>query len=361
MKRDYRMKNKRTKTIVIVVAILLAISYFTILEESEDVNVGESESSIGYDVSETEYIDKYKDTYSDPFWDTVFTFPTDEEVEKYENGNQKRSPYISGYFQIPDDTKFTEYMIDFRADYVPNGTYISLANWKMDRSALEEQYESINASHIDAYAGFQKLSDGRMYSIMSFWDVFCKDKDGKEVEIRAKRVFPETTASKEAFDGEGTGAHHSDAYAWESDHWYRMYLKCSTSRETGNTLVEQGVLDLETGLYTTLCIYDIGYPNSTFVGTVAVFLENYDADYAGHVRTMEFCNAKIFNATTNQWNDLKDIHIYSMQPQAEQTLLYSGSYNFGVTEDRFWIITSGVGGDWHNNGKGKRDELLSVK
>lgn len=351
--------KRRTVIIIVVIVILLAISYSKFLkEEKAEPNQGASE---GPTVSDVLLGSQDVDTYCDPFWNTVFEFPTEEDIAQYNKDNQKRAPYICGWLQKPEDTKYTEYMIDFRADCVANGTYISLANWYMDYSALEEKYESVEMDGVAGYAGFQKISNGQMYSIMSFWDVFCKDKEGNRVTVRAKRVFPETTGSKEEFDGEGTGAHHSDPYVWESDHWYRMHLKCSTSNETGNTLVEQGVWDLETDTYTTLCIYDVGVPNATFKGAIGVFLENYDARYAGQVRTIEICNAKYLDATTNQWNDLKQIYISSQQPGAEQTLLYSGSYNFGVTENRVWMITSGVGGDWHNNGTGKQGDYFSVE
>ena len=76
---------------------------------------------------------------------------------------------------------------------------------------------------------------------------------------------------------------------------------------------------------------------------------------------MEFCNAKYLDASTNQWIDLKQIYIESQQPSADQALYYNGSYNFGVTENRFWMITSGIGGDWHNNGLGKKGTYLSVE
>lgn len=352
------MKKRRGIIILVVIAILLVISYSKFLEEDDlDSNQGQSEVPTISDVLGGEEVD----TSCNPFWNTVFNFPTEEEITQYNKDNRHRAPYIAGYFQISDDTKYTEYMIDFRADCVANGTYLSLGSWNLDSSALEERYESVESRGSHGYAGFQKISNGQMYSIMSFWDVLCKDNTGKEIVIRPKRVFPETTNSKEEFDGEGTGAHHSDLYKWESDHWYRMRLKCSTSDETGNTLIEQGVWDLETDTYTTLCIYDVGFPKATFKGYMAIFLENFDEQYAGQVRTMEVCNAKYLDAATNQWNDLKQIYISSEQPQADQPLFYSGSYNFGVTENRFWMITSGLGGDWHNNGTGKKGDYFSVE
>lgn len=37
---------------------------------------------------------------------------------------------------------------------------------------------------------------------------------------------------------------------------------------------------------------------------------------------------------------------------------YEGSYDFGVSDGHLWMITSGVGGDWFNNGKGKKATYL---
>jgi len=85
-----------------------------------------------------------------------------------------------------------------------------------------------------------------------------------------------------------------------------MHLKCGTSQETGNTVVEQWVCDLSTGEYTLLCSYDIGVPNSSFKGQMAVFLENYLTQYAGDVRSMEICNAKYLDAVTGQWITITD-------------------------------------------------------
>ena len=79
----------------------------------------------------------------------------------------------------------------------------------------------------------------------------------------------------DSFGGEGTGARALVDYEWESDHWYTMHIRCMTSETTGNTVVEQWVCDLETGEWTLLTAYDIGFKNSSFKGSIAIFLENY--------------------------------------------------------------------------------------
>jgi len=291
-------------------------------------------------------------------WASVFPIPSDAEIENHNRSSSIRSPYLYGWLSIPAQTRYTEYMVDFKADHLPNGTYCCLSNWTMDYSSLERQYQSVWTEYdsIHAYAGFQSLQNGEKVGIMSFWDVYCQDASGRVTTIRAKRVYPETTNHTEDFGGEGTGAHCIVPYPWEADHWYRMHLICSTSPQTGNTVVDQWVCDLETGAYTLLCSYDTGVAGATFKGSTAIFLENFVTEYSGDVRTMEVCNAWYLDADTNQWYAIREAYIGSDGglPRLE------GSYSFGTADNRFWMITSGVGGDWFGNGKGRSADYFTV-
>ena len=259
---------------------------------------------------------------------------------------------------IPENTRYTEFSIEFKADYLPQGTYCALGSWKMDYSSLESQYASVSVeSTIHGYAGFQRREGNEMVGILSFWDVHCTDASGNQTTIRATRVYPETTNSTEEFGGEGTGAHSLVPYQWEAGHWYRMHLVCGTSSETGNTTVEQWVEDLETNETTLLSKYEVGVQNSCFKGSTAFFLEDYLSQYAGEVRSMEVRNAKYLDESTGQWQDIT---------QAYMALngglpTYEGSYNFGASGDHFWMITSGVGGDWYGNGTGKQAMYVDLQ
>ncbi len=294
-------------------------------------------------------------------WDTQFTIPSDKEIEIYNKTSLKRSPYLAGWFQIPQGIRYSEYMIDFKAPHLPKGTYCSLGNWSMDYSYLNSIYQStsVESGGINAYAGFQSIDTGERVSIMSFWDVFCKDYNGKETVLRPTRVYPASTDFSEDFTGEGTGAHCSVSYAWQADHWYRMHLKCTTSKTTGNTVVEQWVSDLATGNYTLLCSYDVGVPNSAFMGQIGIFLENYIPAYSGDVRSMEVCNAKYLDASTGLWTNITDVYMGPQTPMSNE-LGYNGSYDFGIKDGHLWMITSGVGGDWYTNGKGKQYTSLKM-
>ena len=289
-------------------------------------------------------------------WEAVFDFPSEAEIENYQKTSCTRSPYIAGWLVIPEKTKYTEYSVDFRADYLPEGTYCSLGSWKMDYSYLENLYESISIGNIHAYAGFQNLEGGEKVGIMSFWDVYGIN-NGTKTTIRAERLYPKVTDKSEAFAGEGTGAHCIVPYKWKAEHWYRMHLRCVTSKENGNTIVEQWVCDLETGVYTLLCAYDTKAKGAMFEGSIAVFLENFLTQHAGEIRTMEVCNAKYLDANTKKWKKITEAYLTAQGGLPS----YEGSYNFGSSGDRFWMITSGVGGDWYNNGNGKMGGYYTVK
>lgn len=289
-------------------------------------------------------------------WEKRFPIPSGQEIANYRNPHQRRSPYLACWFVLSPETRYSEYMVDFRAAHLPRGTYCCLGCWTMDHSGLKKQYQQVRteSSASNAYAGFQKLADGRMVSIMSFWDVFCRDAQGREVTIRAKRLYPEAVIDGGRFWGEGTGERSTAPFAWEADHWYRMHLKCVAS--PGTTLVEQWVTDLETGGNTLLCRYDVGVPASAFMGNIAVFLENFLPETAGEVRSMEVRNARYLQADTRQWHRIRSGYLYCEGGAPA----YEGSYNYGVTGDRIWMITSGVGGDWYNNGKGKKGMNITL-
>lgn len=291
-------------------------------------------------------------------WETVFPMPSRNEIANYRNPNKRRSPYLAGWLGIPAETRYTEYMIDFKATHLPRGTYCCLGNWAMDYSSLKKRYKTVRTEYgwTHAYAGLQKTENGQMVSIMSFWEIYCQDFSGKETTIRAKRLYPKTVVGADSFSGEGSGARSIVPFDWKAGHWYRMHLKCIPSPATGTTLVEQWIHDIETEECTLLCRYDTGVADSTFKGNMAIFLENFLPETAGEVRSMEAWGARYLRADTKQWQTITSAYL---EPE-DGVPQYEGSYQFGVSENRIWMIASGVGGDWFHNGKGKRGTHFKI-
>ena len=61
-------------------------------------------------------------------------------------------------------------------------------------------------------------------------------------------------------------------------------------------------------------------------------------------------NPCYLDVKTNQWRAINEVYLSSNGGLPT----YEGSYNFGIEDGTIWMITSGVGGDWYNNGKGKK-------
>lgn len=291
-------------------------------------------------------------------WEAVFPFPTQAQIEHHNRTSRCRSQYITGWLHIPDGVRYTEYSVEFRAGHLPKGTYYCLANWRMDAAWLKKKYVSFRTEypHVGAYAGFQRIEDGRTVSIMSFWDTYCTDASGKEIELRAKLLYPEQVIGGDRFGGEGTGMRATAPYAWEAGRWYRMHLRCiPTDRDT--TIVEQWCCDLETNENKLLSRYELPVADSAFMGDMAVFLENYLPKYSGEIRSLEVKNAFYRIKETGQWRSFDQICLDARAGIPE----FEGSYRFGVNGNRAWMITSGVGGDWKNNGQGQKTQWLSLK
>ena len=288
-------------------------------------------------------------------WDEVFPAPSNAEISQHNRQSAMRSPYLHAWVGLDDEDRFTEYSVDFRADMLPKATYLCLANMRMDLTPLKKRYSNVHTEYeyVNMYAGFQRRWTDKV-SILSFWDIYYTDSSGRQQTLRAKRLYPEA-GGNDSFTGEGEGAHTLVPYEWQEDKWYRMLLQSLPSHETGTTHVEQWVCDLESGEWTMLCRYDTGIPDSTFRGPLCFFLENFDNEYSGEVRTMEVCNVRVKDLS-GRWRGIDSAYIGSSGGLPK----YDGSYAYGSEGDRFWMITSGVGGDWYGQGRVPQNKTFYV-
>lgn len=280
-----------------------------------------------------------KESFAVPdVWEERLDLPTAEEIETCNSTSTQRSPYIAGWLKNDEAARFTRYSADIKADYLPIATYCSPVNITLDYSSLKDQYTDVwNEGDIGMYAGLQRReADETNVGIMAFWDIYCKDEKGNVITSTPERVYPETDEDT-SFDGEGEGAHTLIDYDWKPGKWYRMLIQCGTSETNGNTTVEQRVQDLETGEWTYLSKYDLGFKDIAFTGDVAVFLENFNPETSGEIRTMEMKNVRICPEGSDEWISLNEGWFL-------QNYDYPGSYNYGTDEDTFWIITTGVSG-----------------
>lgn len=289
-------------------------------------------------------------------WSKVFKFPTEKQIAA--RPADRRSPYLYTWLDVGKGVRFDAYSVDFKSDHIPYGTYTSVFNGSLDLSQLKKQYASVdNDGHISLYAGLQQGDKGKpSNSILSFWDIRCTDKNGKTTTIRPVRTYPAEKTDNDAFGNEGTGAHTLVDYDWKAGRWYRMYLRCGTSKTTGNTTVEQWFQDLTTEEWTHMCTYDTGVKDSGFVGDVALFSENFLEKYAGGVRSQEFTNIRIH--TKEGWRDVTSTS--QIASRVDKTGVLSGiygSWEAGADQNTFYMISTGVSG-W---GRAKETGKLEIQ
>lgn len=273
-------------------------------------------------------------------WQELMRFPSVNETAKYNETCTARSPYLCAWFQIQNEETFTQFSIDFKADYIPSATYCSPFNLHIDYSSLLEKYDSVNNDgYISVYGGLQRQSDGTKYnSIVSVWDVYCKKISGERDTIKATLVSPVEEESVN-FNHEGNGVSFRPDYPWRPRKWYRMLIQLGKSETTSNTTLEQWIGDLSEKKWKQLCIFDLGTPNLKFKGQAAAFLENFNPRTAGDIRSMEFKNIRILSSTKNKWVNIYSAHLYN---DSNQEIKKSGSYQYGTDDDTFWMITTGL-------------------
>ncbi len=275
-------------------------------------------------------------------WNDKMSLPSRSEINAF--STSRRSPYIEIYPDFPSEG-FTQYAVDFRADHLPRGTYLSVLNWNMTPGSLGNKYRNITKDGPTAYAGFQNLYDGTHVAILSVWDTYCTDKNGKKVTIRAERIYPDSCIGGDTFGGEGEGVHCIVPYDWKEGHSYRALIQQGTA-PNGNTTVVLWACDLETGQWRRLIEYDMKRTDTHMTWGMA-FLENYLSKYAGELRSMALSNIRVLNSSSHRWTGIKTASF-------KQNYDHPGSYNYGSEGSVFWAVTTGLKNRCNLPAQGKR-------
>ena len=237
-------------------------------------------------------------------WDEIMRVPSFGEINTINNTNTCKSPYLCAWLKTDIEKGFSQYSVDFKADYLPLQTYCSLASFHIDYSSLMEKYVSVdNGGYVSTYCGFQRINRPNLpeyNGIMSIWDAYCTDYTGKKDTIRATLVSSLGSGTVE-YNHEGHGISCRPEYHWKPGSWYRMLVQCVEAEVGGNTEIWFWIGDLETKIWTKLCEFDLGVPGLKFKGDTAVFLEDWLAETAGEIRTLEFKNIRIYSKAKNKW------------------------------------------------------------
>lgn len=267
-------------------------------------------------------------------WSSVMNLPSESEIRSHVSTG--RAPYIVVRPDFRTSHGFSEYAVDFRADYVPIGTYVCVCNFELDMSALKKKYTSVSRDYpgVGGYAGFQRGYDDKGYVIMTVWDTYCRDKKGNQTIIKAKGIAPAKApferAEGDTVTGEGSFIHCVYPFDWKAGHDYRALIQMYGSR------LQFWVMDLQTNSWTQLMEYDLGYEGA-FITYPCAFLEDFSWRDHAAIRSMLLYNFRARDRVTGKWIGAKKAGL-------SENYEYNGSYAYGAKGNAFYAITTNLPG-----------------
>ena len=267
-------------------------------------------------------------------WSSYMDLPTQQEMSSHTAYD--RAPYVVGRPEFGGSGKWADYVVDFRADHLPNGTYLCVCNFDLDTSPLLKKYKSVSRDYpgVGGYCGFQTGYDGKGYAIMTVWDTYCRDRNGNLTIIQASGVYP-FNGNFERFEGdtvrgEGCFIHCIVPYDWHEGKNYRAAIQMYGSR------LIFWVQDLESLNWTQLMEYDLGYEGAS-IQSACAFLEDFSQNTHGFLRSMVLSNFRVRDSRNGKWLSTRKLRFSDCYD-------YSGSYNYGAEGNAFWAITTHIPG-----------------
>ena len=267
-------------------------------------------------------------------WEDVMPIPDLTAEDSNPDGKMAHNIYMDPELTMTAG-RFSDFEIDFKADYAPVGTYWSLCNWQMEPAGLDSAATGIEGG--GAYAGFQHTEEG-MKVILSLWDL-SYELNGVKQYISPVGISP--SSGWERFGGEGAGGHYILDYDWHPGERYRMRLACYDDSATGSTVIDLYVQNLNTRVETLVARVDTGLSGSCMTGAMSQFMENFDPAHYREVRTIQCMNPKIREVGKSDWHYLQTANLSVDTWYGNK----KGSFAFGATDDYFYGITTGVGAD----------------
>lgn len=257
----------------------------------------------------------------------------------------QRAPYICCEPDFSGRVSANEFAVDFRADYLPIGTYLCVNNWDFDDHGLLQRYSSVRRDYsgVAGYAGFQRGYDGTTNFILTVWDSYCYDYNNNMIRIQATQVYPENNKGFEACvgdttTGEGCFVHTLLPFNWEAGKNYRALLQLTNPADGSNSHLLFYICDLQAGAWYRLLEYDLGY-NGTCMNRFVSFLEDFSADAHADIRSVALANYRVHPYGSADWTSSR-----------EATLSYyytnNGSYRYGAYGNAFWAVTTAVPNVW---------------
>lgn len=268
-------------------------------------------------------------------WSGCMSLPSASEQSSYKTS--EIAPYIVCWPTFEGADKFREFAVDFRAEHLPRGTYLAVANWGTGSYQLNRMYTTVKCDYgSGGYCGFQVWDDGTHAAILTLWDLFCTDASGRTTVIKAKQVYPENGRGSERDEKglEGSFLHCLVPFDWKEDHSYRALLQIANRYNGQSANLVFYICDLETGAWTRLMEFELGY-DEAYMTDFGSFLENYVYAYAGELRSMILSNYRALPYDSTRWIGARKAYLC-------QNYNHKGSYNFGTSGNSFWALTTAI-------------------
>ena len=281
-------------------------------------------------------------------WDEIMNEPTEEQINAVSKTG--RSTYVVYYPEFEETIGLKEYSLDFSIDKMDKGTYFSTISAGLDVSELYLRGLSLTSNYGSTgglYGGFQCLDNGETGVIMTVWNVIGTDKQGNKQVIKAKPLYMDEKGKvldrEEGSEGEGDFQQFKMEYPWQAQHHYRMLVQMGKNEANGNATATMQICDLTTQEWKKLVTWDLGYP-CEYIKTqdLAGFLENYETQYCGSVRSANFSNIRGLDSDTGEWVAADSVKFTTNNGMDDFN--YVGSYQFGSEGNSYYAITSGVDG-----------------
>ena len=241
-------------------------------------------------------------------------------------------PSAKNIYSTPDISKTSNkiegFTIDFRGIDTPDATYWALCRWNMDLTEFKKTHKDVTGG--TAYGGLQTKSGGRV-AILSFWEVGYKENDISKTH-RANRLYPRGQES--TFTGEGEGTNYIANYDWDSNVWYRFYIRSWVNPLTQDTYVGEWIQNLNTKEWTLFAYFNTNLQNSYLTKRLSFFQENFNSKTFGQERSFQIKNMYAYDKEYKKWISLDTTTLsYDAASWGYDT---AGTHEIGFTSNYFY-------------------------
>ena len=228
--------------------------------------------------------------------------------------------------------------IDFNVIKASSESEFLLWYWIYNLDDLKEKNDYYRVTTSGAQS-LIKFFNGTHNTIFKQWNYRYKENESSEYkELSIENIYP--GYSEEYVDAGLNGVQTYADYVWDTDTWYRMIVHIWKDTKTNNMFVGQWIQNISTGQWTLLSYFDTKLQNTYFELDPKQPLINQRLRASNETGEQEvyFKNLYIQDHDTKQWNSINNSEFEVKEDSSESY----GKYEFGTTDDYFYMINGGT-------------------